>query len=49
VRENKEGKLNAYATFRQNVSKGLDTYLIIGEPNALEFVKIVAFKSLYVF
>jgi hypothetical protein len=46
---NEEGKLNAYVTFRQNVRKGLDAYLIIGEPNASEFVQSIVFKSMYVF
>jgi hypothetical protein len=46
---NEDGKLNPYVTFRQNVSKGLDAYLIVGEPNAPEFVRSIGFKCLYVF
>ena len=40
------GKSNVYFTFRQEVRKGVDAFLIVGDPNAPEWQSRVALKLL---
>lgn len=40
---------NIYFSYRQSLRKGLDLYLIVGDPNANQFRKRVAMKALYLF
>lgn len=45
----RDGHLNWYLSYRQNVRRGMDAFIILGDPNAQTFQPHLALKTVYVF
>lgn len=45
----RDGETNAYLAFRQKTRKGVDAWIILGDPNASELTSRLAVKAVWVF